>query len=344
MFRKEVKSWVFGMDRVTIIAEAGVNHNGDLDIAKQLIDVAAKAGADAVKFQTFVPENLVSKFAQKAKYQKETTKQNESQLEMLQKLVLKQEWYPILIDYAKGKNIQFVSAPFDLESIDFLATLDLPFYKIPSGEITNLPYLEKIGRIGKPVILSTGMSTLDEVSAAVGLLRENGCPKISVLHCNTQYPTPYEDVNLKAMCTIKNALGLEAGYSDHTLGIEVPIAAVAMGATIIEKHFTLDKMMNGPDHKASLEPDELQKMVKAIRNIEKALGQKEKYVSQSEKENIEIARKSIVAKCRIKKGEKYSENNLTVKRPGNGISPMLWYEVIGKKAKRDYKMDELIEE
>lgn len=330
-------------NHVYIIAEAGVNHNGSLEQAKKLIDVAAEAGADAVKFQTFVPENLVSRYAEKAGYQKETTDNTESQLEMLRKLVLKKEWHQVLIDYAEAKGIQFISTPFDFESIDFLAGLDLPFYKIPSGEITNLPYLEKVGRIGKPVILSTGMSTLEEVSEALDILRANGCPKVSVLHCNTQYPTPYEDVNLAVMDSLRKELGVEVGYSDHTLGIEVSIAAAAMGATIIEKHFTLDKSMDGPDHRASLEPEELSAMVRAIRNIERAIGSTDKRVTESEQGNKIVARKSIVAKREIRKGEIFSDLNITVKRPGTGISPMRWHEVIGKTAIHDFKEDELIE-
>ena len=328
---------------VYIIAESGVNHNGNLELAKKLVDVAAETGANAVKFQTFVPENLVSKYAEKADYQKETTDKEESQLEMLRKVMLKKEWHQILIDYAKEKGIQFISTPFDLESIDFLATLDLPLYKIPSGEITNLPYLEKIGKLGKPVILSTGMSDMDEVRTAVGILKNNGCPKVSVLHCNTQYPTPYYDVNLRVMDSLREELKIEVGYSDHTLGIEVPIAAVAMGATIIEKHFTLDKTMEGPDHKASLEPNELKAMVRGIRNIEKAIGNGDKRVTESESANKAVARKSIVAKRAINKGESFTADNITVKRPGTGISPMNWYEVIGKTAIHDFKEDELIE-
>lgn len=332
------------MNKVIIIAEAGVNHNGDLEIAKKLIDTAAIAGANYVKFQTFRPENIVSRYAKKAAYQKETTDNTESQLEMLKKLELKKEYHPVLIEYAKRKGIQFLSTPFDLDSIDFLAALDLPLFKIPSGDITNLPYLEKIGKLQKPVILSTGMSTLAEVEKAVGVLRKSGCSEISVLHCNTEYPTPYEDVNLKAMITLRDKLSIPVGYSDHTPGIEVPIAAVAMGAEIIEKHFTLDRNMEGPDQKASLEPDELKAMVRAIRNIEKALGSPEKTVSDSELKNITIARKSIVAKEKISKGDIFTIDNITVKRPGNGISPMRWYEVIGKKAIKDFEEDELIEE
>lgn len=327
---------------VFIIAEAGVNHNGDLDTAKKLIDAAAEAGADAVKFQTFIPENTVSRYADKAEYQKDVTDKTESQLEMLKKLMLRKEYHLILRDYAKEKGIQFISTPFDIESIEFLEKLDLPFYKIPSGEITNLPYLEKIGKTGKPVILSTGMSTIKEIELAVGILEKNGCPKISLLHCNTQYPTPYEDVNLRVMKTLRDSLQLEVGYSDHTLGIEVPIAAVAMGAFIIEKHFTLDRNMDGPDHKASLEPEELKCMVTAIRNIEKALGDSHKQVTNSESSNRSLVRKSIVAKKKIKKGEVFTEENLTVKRPGTGISPMRWHEVLGMIADRDYVVDELI--
>ncbi len=328
---------------VYIIAEAGVNHNGSLELAKKLVDIAAEAGADAVKFQTFVPENLVSKYAEKAEYQKETTDKAETQLEMLRKVMLKKEWHSILIDYAKKKGIQFISTPFDLESVDYLAKLDLPLYKIPSGEITNLPYLEKVGKLGKPVILSTGMSILEEVREAVCILKKNGCPKVSVLHCNTQYPTPYEDVNLRVMDGLRRELNVEVGYSDHTLGIEVPIAAVAMGAKIIEKHFTLDKTMDGPDHKASLEKDELVAMVRGIRNIEKAIGETDKRVTESEASNKDVARKSIVAKTDIKQGEVFSDSNITVKRPGTGISPMRWYEIIGKTALHDFKEDELIE-
>lgn len=338
-----MNSDVNSSNHVYIIAEAGVNHNGSLELAKKLVDAAAEAGADAVKFQTFVPENLVSRYAEKADYQKATTDKAESQIDMLRKVVLKKEWHQVLIGYAEAKGIQFISTPFDLESIDFLATLDLPLYKIPSGEITNLPYLEKIGKLGKPVILSTGMSDMDEVRTAVGILKKNGCPKVSVLHCNTQYPTPFEDVNLAVMNSLREELDLEIGYSDHTLGIEVPIAAVAMGATIIEKHFTLDKTMEGPDHKASLEPDELIAMVRSIRNIEKAIGNGDKRVTESEQGNKGIVRKSIVAKRDIKKGDVLSDSNITVKRPGTGISPMRWYEVIGKTAIRDFMEDELIE-
>lgn len=329
---------------VFIIAEAGVNHNGSLEIAKKLIDAAVIAGADAVKFQTFKTENLVSVDAQKAQYQKETTNQDESQFQMLKRLELDVTSHNELIVYCKEEKIIFLSTPFDLESIDLLEELGLEIFKIPSGEITNLPYLRKIGKLNKQIILSTGMSTLYEVEEALNILIKVGTKKekITVLHANTQYPTPMCDVNLKAMLTIKNALNVEVGYSDHTLGIEVDIAAVALGATVIEKHFTLDKGMEGPDHKASLEPNELAEMVKSIRNIEQALGSDEKKSSHSESENIQIVRKSIVASSDIKKGEIFSENNLAAKRPGTGISPMKWDEVIGQKAQRDYKKDEPI--
>lgn len=331
------------MDSVYIIAEAGVNHNGDVDIAKQLVDEAAEAGVDAVKFQTFKTENLVCKDAKKAEYQTETTDKTESQFDMLKKLELTLDMHRELIDYCKKKKVTFLSTPFDMESIDLLEQLGMEVYKIPSGEITNLPYLRKIGSLGKKVILSTGMSTIREVQDAVMVLRESGGEDISVLHCNTQYPTPMEDVNLNVIQTMREALGVPVGYSDHTQGIEVPIAATALGATIIEKHFTLDKGMEGPDHKASLEPEELKKMVQAIRNIEKALGKKEKIPTKSEKDNIPIVRKSIVAKVQIKEGEIFRESNITTKRPGTGLSPMLWDKVIGQKASRDFQADEMIE-
>jgi len=329
---------------VFVIAEAGVNHNGSITLAKKLIDVAASAGADAVKFQTFKAENLVSKDAKKAKYQEETTNSSESQYSMLKKLELDVETHKELITYCNGKSIMFLSTPFDLDSIDLLDDLGLTMFKIPSGEITNLPYLRKIGTLNKKVILSTGMSTLNEVEQALNVLIKAGTLKdnITLLHANTQYPTPMCDVNLNAMLTIRNTLGVKVGYSDHTLGIEVDIAAVAMGATIIEKHFTLDTKMEGPDHKASLEPPELIQMVKSIRNIEVALGSSEKKPSPSESENIEIARKSIVAICKINKGEVLTENNLAIKRPGNGMSPMKWDQILGQIASQDYVKDELI--
>lgn len=331
------------MSRVFIIAEAGVNHNGDIELAKKLIDAAKDAGADAVKFQSFKAEKIVSKNAKKAEYQKTTTDDKESQFEMIKKLELDYKKHKELIDYCKTKGIQFLSSPFDLDSIQVLDELGIEVFKVPSGEINNLPYLRKIGQLKKKVILSTGMSTLGEIEDALNVLRENGTNDIVVLHCNTEYPTPMEDVNLKAMLTIKEAFKADIGYSDHTLGIEVPIAAVAMGASVIEKHFTLDKNMEGPDHRASLEPHELKAMIRAIRNIEKALGDGIKKPSKSELKNIKVARKSIVANCTIKKGEKFTEKNITVKRPGNGISPMRWDEVIGKVANKDYKEDELIE-
>ena len=332
------------MNKVFIIAEAGVNHNGDINLAKKLIDEAVKAGADAVKFQTFKAENLVSKNAKKADYQVENTGNNESQYEMIKKLELSFDDFIELKKYCDEKGIMFLSTPFDDESIEFLNNLGIEIFKIPSGEITNLPYLRKIGKLEKKVILSTGMADLGEIEDALDVLINSGTKKenITVLHANTEYPTPFEDVNLKAMQTISCAFDVDVGYSDHTMGIEVPIAAVAMGAKVIEKHFTLDRNLEGPDHRASLEPDELKAMVSTIRNIEKALGNGIKKPSKSEKKNIEVARKSIVAKRDIKKGEKFSEENLTVKRPGNGISPMRWDEIIGKVANRDYKEDELI--
>ena len=331
-------------NRVFIIAEAGVNHNGDINLAKKLIDVAVEAKVDAVKFQTFKTELCVSKNAKKASYQEENTGKEESQFEMIKKLELDENTHKELIAYCKEKNITFLSTPFDSDSIKLLDELGLSTFKIPSGEITNLPYLRQIGGLNKKIILSTGMANLGEVEAAIEVLVKSGTKRenISLLHANTQYPTPMEDVNLKAMITLKNAFGLEVGYSDHTLGIEVDIAAVAMGAKIIEKHFTLDKSLPGPDHKASLEPDELTAMVRGIRNIELALGDRLKHFSKSESENIKIARKSIVAKCDIKKGEIFSELNICVKRPGDGINPMRWDEVIGQISQKDYKQDELI--
>jgi N,N'-diacetyllegionaminate synthase len=309
-----------------------------------MIDAAVEAGADAVKFQTFKAEKVVSKHAQKAEYQKKTTTADESQLEMIKKLELDAAAHRTIIDYCKKKKIRFLSTPIDLESIDLLNELGLDIFKIPSGEITNLPYLRKIGSLKKEIILSTGMADLGEIEDALDVLMEAGTEieNITVLHCNTGYPTLMDDVNLRAMLTIAEAFGVRVGYSDHTLGIEVAIAAVAMGATIIEKHFTLDKNMEGPDHKASLEPDELKAMVRAIRNVEKALGNGIKKPSPSELKNKPIARKSIVAARNIQKGETFTEENLTVKRPGMGISPMRWDEVIGRKAKRDYKVDEVI--
>ena len=330
---------------VFIIAEAGVNHNGSVDLAKCLIDVAVDSGVDAVKFQTFKAENLVAKNTQKAEYQKRTTDASESQFDMIKKLELDVDTHKELIAHCQEKDIMFLSTPFDHESIDLLSDLGLKIFKIASGEITNLPYLRHIGSLGKKVVLSTGMSNLKEVGDALNILINAGTSKdnITVLHANTMYPTPMEDVNLNAMLTIQKEFDVAVGYSDHTLGIEVDIAAVAMGASCIEKHFTLDRAMDGPDHRASLEPEELKEMVDSIRNIEKALGSSEKKPSQSESVNIDIARKSIISKTDINKGDILDENNLCVKRPGNGISPMRWNEVIGTIAIKDYKKDTLIE-
>ena len=332
------------MSRVFIIAEAGVNHNGSVELAKQLIDVASEAGVDAVKFQTFKAESLVSKNAQKADYQKETTDKQESQFDMIKKLELDVNTHKVLMQYCHEKDIMFLSTPFDHDSIDMLNKLGLKIFKIPSGEITNLPYLRHIGSLNKEVILSTGMADIGEIEDALDVLVEAGTKKenITVLHANTMYPTPMEDVNLKAMVTIGNTFDIAYGYSDHTLGIEVDVAAVAMGATVIEKHFTLDKMMEGPDHKASLEPDELISMTKAIRNIEVALGSNVKKPSTSEKPNMAIARKSIVAKRTIKIGEILTEDNLAIKRPGNGINPMQWDAIVGTKAQKNYNQDDLL--
>lgn len=331
------------MNKTYIIAEAGVNHNGEIDKAKEMIREAKKAGADAVKFQTFITENLVSKQAPKADYQKKITTSEETQFQMLKKLELSFEDFIELSKYSIEVGIDFLSTPFDNDSIDFLSSLSMPFWKIPSGEITNKPYLIKIAKTKKPIILSTGMCTIEEISKALDLFSCYSRDDITLLHCNTEYPTPYKDVNLKAMETMRENFNVKVGYSDHTKGIEVPIAAVTLGAVVIEKHFTLDKTLPGPDHKASLEPKELTKMVKMIRNIEQALGDGIKKPTESEKKNISIARKSITAKSNIKKGEIFTEENLTVKRPGNGISPMRWSDILGRKAKRDFEEDELIE-
>ncbi|OKY94480.1 MAG: N-acetylneuraminate synthase [Bacteroidales bacterium 43_36] len=334
------------MRHTLIIAEAGVNHNGSLELAKRLIDAAADAGVDYVKFQTFKAENLVTKSAKQAEYQKKNIGDgDDSQYQMLKNLELSLVDHEVLIGYCKQKGVRFFSTAFDLESIDYLASLNLPLWKIPSGEIINYPYLRKIARQGQTVILSTGMCDMTDIKNALDILIKFGLIKdqITILHCNTEYPTPFEDVNLRAMLTIKEAFGIKVGYSDHTRGIEVPIAAVALGAEVIEKHFTLDRNLPGPDHKASLEPDELKAMVRAIRNIEQAMGDGEKKVTVSEGKNIAIARKSIVAAHPIKKGEILSEENLTVKRPGIGISPMQWDEIVGTIAIRDYNEDELIE-
>lgn len=328
---------------VLIIAEAGVNHNGSLSLAKNLADKAKEAGADYVKYQTFNPSNMVSKYAAKAEYQKQTTDSKQSQLDMLEELMLSYDEFVELKEYCGQIGIGFLSTSFDLDSTEFLERLGCEIWKIPSGEVTNYPYLVDIARKHQPIILSTGMCDEEDIAAAIEVLKSNGAGEISLLHCTTEYPTPFEDVNLKAMCTMRDIFGLEVGYSDHTRGIEVPIAAVAMGAKIIEKHFTLDKNMKGPDHKASLEPDELKQMVDSIRNIEKALGSGTKRPAESEKKNIAIARKSIVAKTQIKKGELLTTENITTKRPGDGISPMRWNEVIGTCAIRDFDEDELLE-
>ena len=331
-------------NKVFIIAEAGVNHNGNYNLAIQLIDKAKESGADAVKFQTAVPELVMTNSATMAKYQVDNIGSENTQLAMAKKIHLPLQDYKKLRDYCEKVNIMFLSTPFDHMSILELEKLDMEYFKIPSGEITNLPYLRHVSKVAKKIILSTGMSNMQEIKDALNILVENGTNKtnITVLHANTMYPTPMEDVNLRAMQTIGNTFDIAYGYSDHTLGIEVDIAAVALGASVIEKHFTLDKTMEGPDHKASLEPDELKAMVTAIRNIELALGSSIKQPSKSEIPNIEVARKSIVASCIIKKGEKLREDNLAIKRPGNGINPMKWDEVIGSIAKKDYEADELI--
>jgi len=328
-----------------IIAEAGVNHNGSLETAKRLIEVAVEAGADRIKFQTFAADRLVATTARKADYQQQTTDAAESQHQMIHSLELSREMHEVLIAHCQQCGIQFFSTGFDPESIDLLASLGLDSFKVPSGEITNLLYLRHVGAYGKPVILSTGMANLGEIEAALAVLEEAGTMReqITVLHCNTAYPTPMQDVNLRAMLSIREAFGVAVGYSDHTLGIEVPIAAVALGATVIEKHFTLDRNLPGPDHRASLEPEELKTMVSAIRNIERALGDGIKRPRPSEVKNVLIARKSIVASREIRTGERLNSDNLTVKRPGIGISPMRWDEVLGRVASRDFSEDELIE-
>lgn len=332
---------------VLIIAEAGVNHNGNIDNAFKLIDAAVEAGADFVKFQTFKAGNLVSKIAKKSDYQIHNTKnESESQLEMLKKLELSPSQHEELIAYCEEKKIKFFSTAFDLDSLEYLAKIGLKIVKIPSGEITNLPYLKKAALLFKEIIISTGMSQMKEVKEALQVFLEAGTSNsnITILHCNTEYPTPMQDVNLKAMLSIQKKFAVKVGYSDHTLGIEVPIAAVALGAQVIEKHFTLDKNMEGPDHAASLEPHELKAMCKAIRNIEAAMsGSGLKEPSDSEKKNIAVSRKSIIAKTAIKKGDQFTEDNITVKRPGTGISPMRWDEVLNKTAQRDFEQDSLIE-
>ena len=335
------------MKHTIIIAEAGVNHNGSIDYAKQLVDKAVEAGVDYIKFQTFKADNLVTKTARQAEYQQRNIGGDESsQYQMLKKLELSELEHEILLTYCKEKGIKFFSTAFDLDSIEYLHSLKIGLWKIPSGEVTNYPFLKRIAAFNEPTILSTGMCEMEDVRNAVTVLYKNGLSKknLILLHCNTEYPTPYEDVNLRAMETLRQEFGVGVGYSDHTQGIEVAIAAVALGATVIEKHFTLNRNMDGPDHKASLEPDELNAMVRTIRNIEKAIGGSGiKSVTESERGNIVIARKSIVAACEIKAGEVFTENNITVKRPGSGISPMCWEDIVGKKANRDFQEDELIE-
>ncbi|MEY4760817.1 MAG: N-acetylneuraminate synthase [Pseudomonadota bacterium] len=332
-------------ESVFVIAEAGVNHNGDPEMARRLIDVAAEAGADAVKFQTFSADRLVTRVAGKAAYQKQSTDAAESQHAMLKRLELSDALHRELIDRCRARGIEFLSTGFDIESIDLLAGLGMKRFKIPSGEITNLPYLRHVGRLGREVILSTGMSTLDDVAAALTALVASGTPRdaVTVLHCTTEYPAPFRDVNLRAMNQMGDRLGVKVGYSDHTPGIEVAIAAVARGARVIEKHFTLDRALPGPDHAASLEPDELSAMVRAIRHVELALGDSEKRVADSESGNQAVVRKSIVARTAIRKGELFSESNLTTKRPGSGLSPMHWDDVLGRSAPRDFAADELID-
>ncbi|MBD5224020.1 MAG: N-acetylneuraminate synthase [Bacteroidales bacterium] len=333
------------MGKTLIIAEAGVNHNGSEELAFKMVDEASKAGADIIKFQTFTAKNLVNKKAHKAEYQQKNCGKQESQYEMLSKLELPYDTFVRLKDYCQQKGIIFISTPFDIEGIDFLRQLEMKYMKIPSGEITNLPYLRAVGSSGIPVIMSTGMCNIGDVEASLNILYSQGMSKedITLLHCNTEYPTPMQDVNLRVMATLRDAFGVKVGYSDHTKGIEVPIAAVALGASVIEKHFTLDRSLPGPDHKASITPKELKEMVKSIRNIEIALGSGIKKISDSEQKNIAIARKSIVAKRPIKKGEIYTEDNLTVKRPGDGISPMLWDNVLGRISYKDFDEDDKIE-
>lgn len=328
---------------VCVIAEAGVNHNGSLEIAKKLVHKAKESGADYIKFQTFVPDKLASHLAHKADYQKRATDGGQSQLQMLEKLALTYDDFHKLKICCKELGIGFISTPYDLDSIDFLESLGMDFWKVPSGEVTDLPYLEKIAKTGWDVVVSTGMCEIKEIWDAVKILQENGAGRITLLHCNTEYPTPFEDVNLNAMRTMHDVFNLEIGYSDHTKGIEVSVAAAALGATIIEKHFTLDRNMEGPDHSASLEPNELTAMITSIRNIEKALGTGEKAPSLSEKKNMAAVRKSIVAKKSIKAGEELSNETITVKRPGTGISPMKWFQVLGTKAVKDFQEDEVIE-
>lgn len=328
---------------VYIIAEIGCNHNGDVELARKMVDVAVSCGVDAVKFQTFKADKLISKYAPKADYQKVTTGTSDSQLEMTRRLELSFDEYLDLRDYCLAKGVDVFSTPFDEESLEFLISTDMPVYKIPSGEITNLPYLEKIGQQNKKVILSTGMAVIPEIETAIKVLQDNGTTDISILHCTTEYPTPYDALNLNVLHTLKKQFPqLTIGYSDHSIGYEVPIAAVAMGAEVIEKHFTLDNNMPGPDHKASATPDVLENLVKGIRVVEQALGRFEKIPEAVEEKNKIVARKSIVALKPIKKGDIYSEDNITVKRPGNGISPMSWYDVLGKEAQADFEEDQVI--
>jgi len=331
--------------KVLIIAEAGVNHNGDMNLARQLIDAASDAGVDMVKFQTFTADKLVTEQAGKADYQKQSTGSGESQYSMIRRLELSRQMHVDLIEHCKLRGIEFFSTGFDPESVDMLVDLGIDHFKVPSGEITNLPYLRHVGRYGKPTILSTGMADLGEIEDALKVLEKAGTSRdlITMLHCNTEYPTPMADVNLRAMSSMRDAFGVAVGYSDHTQGIEVPIAAVALGATVIEKHFTLDRNLPGPDHQASLEPNELKAMVEAIRNIEQALGDGIKRPTTSEAKNMFVARKSLVAASIIRAGEPFTESNLTVKRPGMGVSPMRWDEVLGRRASRDFSIDELIE-
>ena len=328
---------------VTIIAEAGVNHNGDLAMAKEMARVAKECGADIVKFQTAVPELVVSRFARKAEYQMQTTDAGESQLDMIRRLHFSFEGHKELKEYCDSIGIQYLSAPFDIPSVRFLGTLNLPLLKIPSGEITNLPYLEEVARLRVPVLLSTGMSNLNEITDALGVLDDGGCPEATILHCNTQYPTPYGDANLTAMIELFEQFGLPVGLSDHTPGWECDVAAAVLGAQVIEKHFTLDKSLPGPDQKASLDPAEFKAMVDAVRHTEAALGDGKKHVTDSEAPNKAVARKSIVAARPIRAGEEFTADNLTTKRPGDGISPMRWYQVLGQRAKRDFEDDEKIE-
>ena len=333
---------VVNKQKVFIIAEAGVNHNGSMKLAKELIDAAVAAKVDAVKFQTFIAENVISKHAEKADYQKSTTGKNESQLDMVKKLQLSFDQFDELKLYCEEKSIMFLSTPFDMQSIDFLKTMKMGLWKVPSGEITNVPYLKKIGSFNEEVIFSTGMSTLGDIENALAILIDSGTQKenITILHCNTEYPTPMSDVNLNAMLTIKNAFGVNIGYSDHTLGIEVSVAAVAIGARVIEKHFTISNLLEGPDHKASLEPDELRNLVTSIRNIEQAMGTGIKLPTQSEKKNINIARKSIHLSRDINKGEILRLEDLVVKRPGNGIDPKFIYEIVGCVIKENLLEDQ----